>query len=119
MFSGVSKWSFSRQPYRVRSSVHNSGTTAIALLALTTDDIQPEVRQALSWLRPKSAECSSAYSLAWSVLAFLMHEDRAADPCIARLHETLSSTLSIVNPDTLSLAAIAISAAENGTNPFG
>ena len=47
-------------------------TTAIALLALTTDDIQPEVRRGLSWLRPKSAGCSSAYSLAWSVLGFLM-----------------------------------------------
>ncbi len=93
-------------------------TTAIALLALTTDDIQPEVRHGLSWLRPESAECSSAYSLAWSVLALLMHEDRAPDPYIARLHETLSSTLSIFNTDTLSLAAIAISAAESGTNPF-
>jgi len=92
-------------------------TTAIALLALTADDT-PAVHQALDWVRPASAECSSTYSLAWSTLAFLMHKDRAADLCITRLHGTVSSNRSIFSTDTLSLAAIAISASRGRANPF-
>jgi hypothetical protein len=93
-------------------------TTAIALLALTTNEVPPAGYQALDWLRPAAAECSSAYSLAWSALAFLMHKDRAADLCIARLYKALSSDLSILNMEALSLAAIAINAVRGGTNPF-
>ena len=93
-------------------------TTAIALLALTTNEVSPAEYQGLAWLRPASAECSSAYSLAWSALAFLMHKDRAADLCIARLHKALSSDHSIFRTETLSLAAIAINAVGGGTNPF-
>jgi len=93
-------------------------TTAIALLALAVDDAQPVVRQALTWLRQASAECSSPYSLAWSALAFLMHKDRAANLCIARLHEALSSHSSAFNTETLSLAAIAMNAIGSTTNPF-
>ena len=92
-------------------------TTAIALLALTANDT-PAVHQALDWLREAFGDCSSAYSLAWSALAFLMHKDRAADLCIARLHKTLSSDLSILSMEALSLAAIAINAVRGGTNPF-
>jgi len=92
-------------------------TTAIALLALVIDNAEPAVHQALNWLRVTSAECSSPYSLAWSALAFLMHKDRAANLCIARLHEALSSP-SVFNTETLSLAAIAINPTGSTTNPF-
>ena len=93
-------------------------TTAIALLALVIDNAEPAVHQALNWLRLTSAECSSPYSLAWSALAFLMHKDRAAKLCIARLHKGLSSDHSIFSTETLSLAAIAINTVRGGTNPF-
>ena len=52
-------------------------TTAIALLALT-EDADPAAVQGLDWLRQASIECSSAYSLAWSAIAFLMHQDRGS-----------------------------------------
>ncbi len=91
-------------------------TTAIALLALADDT--PAVHQALDWLREAFGDCASAYSLAWSALTFLMHKDRAADPCIARLQKSLSSDHSIFSTETLSLAAIAINAVRGGTNPF-
>ena len=93
-------------------------TTAIALLALTMDDAQPAVHQSLNWLRRAAPECSSPYSLAWSALAFLMHKDRVANLCVARLHEALSSHSSVFNTETLSLAAIAINATGSMTNPF-
>ena len=92
-------------------------TTAIALLALTAEDT-PAAHQALDWLREAFGDCSSAYSLAWSALAFLMDKDRAADLCIARLYQALSSDHSIFSTETLSLAAIAINAVRGGTNPF-
>jgi len=92
-------------------------TTAIALLALT-EDADPAAVQGLNWLRRASVECSSAYSLAWSAIALLIHQDRVADLCIARLRKALSSNRSISNIETLSLAAIAINAAEGNANPF-
>src|SRR5437870_1240102 len=49
-------------------------TTAIALLALT-EDLDAPVVQALEWLRQASVDCSSAYSLAWSTIAFFVHQD--------------------------------------------
>jgi hypothetical protein len=58
------------------------------------------------------------YSLAWSVVAFLIHHDQAADHCIATLVKALTAKRSISNVETLSLAAIAIRAAEGHTNPF-
>src|SRR5439155_14539956 len=47
--------------------------TAIALLALA-DVTDPATVQSLDWLRQAAADCPSAYSLAWSALAFLMHQ---------------------------------------------
>jgi len=91
-------------------------TTAIALLALTVDT--PTLHQGLNWLREGFRDCSSPYSLAWSALAFLKHKDRSASLCVARLHEALSSNHSMFNMETLSFAAIAISASGGGMNPF-
>src|SRR5207249_11085431 len=63
----------------------NIDTTAVALLALAEERTQPAAVQALDWLRQACVECPSAYSLAWSALALLMHDDPALDGCIAGL----------------------------------
>src|SRR5439155_14844102 len=55
------------------------------LLALAEERTQPAAVQALDWLRQACVECPSAYSLAWSALALLMHDDPALDGCIAGL----------------------------------
>ena len=93
-------------------------TTAVALLALAEHIAEPIPIQALTWLRQASMDCSSGYSLAWSSLAFLTSQDPALDACIARLRTALSSTRSIPNTETLSLAAIALDAAQGNPNPF-
>jgi hypothetical protein len=92
--------------------------TAIALLALTEDDVKPPTHRALNWLRQACVECSSGYSLAWSSLALLVHRDPAADFCIERLHRALSSERSTLSIETLSLGAIALNAAEGNASPF-
>jgi len=93
-------------------------TTAIAILGLTEDRKQPTVFQGLNWLRQASAECSSAYSLAWAAVALLMLHDQAVDLCITRLQRVLGSNSSLSNIETLSLASIAINVAEGKANPF-
>src|SRR6266487_3280638 len=55
---------------------------SLAIIAATA-------RRALDWLRQACVECSSAYSLAWSAFAFLMHDDPALDGCIADLRTAL------------------------------
>src|SRR5438132_66071 len=92
-------------------------TTAIALLALTEGSGAVAVR-ALDWLRQASIGCSSAYSLAWATIAFIVHQDEAAKYCIGNLHRALSSRNAISNIETLSLAAIAINAGQGHLNPF-
>jgi len=92
-------------------------TTAIALLALT-DDADTAAVQGLDWLRQASVECSSAYSLAWSSIAFLIQEDWAFDRCIAMLLNVLSSGHTIPSVETLCLVAIALKIAEGDPNPF-
>jgi len=95
----------------------HTDTTAIALLALA-ENADPADVQGLNWLRAAFVKCSSAYSLAWFAIAFLMHQDRVLDRCIAYLHRALFSELSISNIETLSLAVIAINAVEGNENPF-
>lgn len=92
-------------------------TTAIALLALT-GDVDAAAGQSLNWLRQAFVECSSAYSLAWAAITFLLNQDTALNRCMAVLHTALSSKISVSNIETLSLAAIAINAAEGHANPF-
>jgi hypothetical protein len=92
-------------------------TTAIALLALT-DDKEPVVRGALNWLRESSGKCSSGFSLACSTLALLLRDRPSAELSLARLCEVLPGVITTLSTDTLSLAAIAIRAAEDGRNPF-
>jgi hypothetical protein len=83
-----------------------------------TDAADPAAVQGLRWLRTASAECLSAYSLAWSTLAFVIHQDEALDRCTAQLFQVLSSKPFLSNVETLSLAAIAIKSAEGHLNPF-
>ena len=92
-------------------------TTAIALLALTEGN-DTTVVQGLNWLRQACVDCSSPYSLAWSAIACAVHRDEALNHCIAGLGKRLSSTDAISNIETLSLAAIALKAAEGNANPF-
>jgi hypothetical protein len=92
-------------------------TTAIALLALP-GDADAAAGQSLNWLRQAFVECSSAYSLAWSALAFLVHQDPVLDHCMAVLHTAVSSKISVSNIEALSLASIAINVAEGHANPF-
>ena len=92
-------------------------TTTIALLALT-EDSDSSAAQALNWLRQASVNCSSAYSLAWSAIAFSVHRDPALNHCVMDLHRALSSAVGISNIEILSLAAIAIKAAKGNANPF-
>jgi hypothetical protein len=92
-------------------------TTAIALLALTNGN-DATVAQGLNWLRQACMDCSSPYSLAWSAIAFTVHRDEALNHCIMVLNEALSSADATSNIETLSLAAIALKAAEGNGNPF-
>jgi squalene cyclase len=92
-------------------------TTAIALLTLTEKN-EPTVVRSLNWLRAAYIDCSSAYSLAWSAIAFRVHHDQAVNRCIANLRKALSSAGGIANTEILSVAAIAIKAAEANSNPF-
>jgi hypothetical protein len=69
----------------------------------------------LSWLQQACIKCSSAYSLAWSVLAFSAHKDPTRDHCVEKLSTVLSSRAPISNIETLSLA---IRAGEGNANPF-
>jgi hypothetical protein len=91
--------------------------TAVALLALTEDG-QPATRHAMDWLRRASAECRSAYSVAWSTLALLAHRDGSADRSVEQLVAGVCSAGSTLNVETLSIAAIAIKASEGNDNPF-
>jgi len=91
--------------------------TSIGLLAVTKV-AHPTLLRSLNWLRQACAECSSAYSLAWAALALSMHQDPSRDHCTEKLRRMLSSRTSISNIETLSLAAIAINAAEENVNPF-
>jgi hypothetical protein len=92
-------------------------TTAIALIALTlpADEVALE---SLNWLRQACMNCSSPYSLAWSAIAFTMHRDEGLTTCMTNLRTALSSMEVSSSIETLSLAAIAIRAAEGVANPF-
>ena len=92
-------------------------TTAVALLALTEDSRAPTLL-ALDWLRRASVECRSVYSLSWSILALLAHGDKTAHESFTRLVARLSSVLSTLDVEALSIAAIAIKAHEGNDNPF-
>jgi hypothetical protein len=92
-------------------------TTAIALLALT-DAMDSTRNQGLDWLGRAFGDCSSVYSLSWSAIALAVYRDGGLSHCISALDKALSFTNAIVDTETLSLAAIALNAAEGRENPF-
>jgi hypothetical protein len=93
-------------------------TTAIALLALANATEDWARIQGLEWLRLAVTDCSSAYSLAWSAVAFAVNRDGALNRCISDLDKALPFTIANSNIETLSLAAIAINVVEGRGNPF-
>lgn len=95
-------------------------TTAIALLALR-ENADSSAIQGLNFLRQAFLDCSSAYSLAWSSIAFSVYGDPVLERSLAGLHRALAlnySISNISNIEALSLAAIAIKVAEGRSNPF-
>ncbi|HET9219775.1 MAG TPA: hypothetical protein VFR18_22530, partial [Terriglobia bacterium] len=72
----------------------------------------------LTWMRQVYPECSSPYSLAWSVLAFATHGDEALRPAIKRFENSFLQNQIAFNVEALSVAAIALDAAQGEPNPF-
>ena len=97
----------------------NIEATSIALLALQGNNSR-EVERSLSWLL--SADCESAYSTAWKILALQKH--RTTQPDIARVLESSRSKLSelVKDPrqtaDTCALALSVLALDPGCGNPF-
>ncbi len=91
-------------------------STAIALLGLTKDSDAVTI-EGLSWLRQACLNCSSAYSLSWSALALLRHDDSNLDRCVGNLGRALN-TKTFSNVETLSLSLIAMNAVQGHPNAF-
>ena len=94
-------------------------TTALALLALRALYHLPIVRNSLRWLLRK-AECPSAYSLAWMILAADVYQDVGIDvsPAIHSARDRLATLVedprTIEDTSTIALAALAL-----GVDPIG
>lgn len=94
-------------------------TTAIALLAMKQMRGNSVVAASVRWLRGAAAGCESPYSLSWAALALsVYHKDSVFESCIHRLKHSLQKRLLELNTETLSLGALVLTAAANGTNPF-
>jgi hypothetical protein len=93
--------------------------TSLAVAALRFQYHLPEVRQSLSWLL--GAQCSSAYSLAWKILALRSYLEVRSDvgPALeearAQLVGLVQEPAQIADNSTLALSILAL----NGNdNPF-
>ncbi|MGH9627293.1 MAG: hypothetical protein ACRD7E_02855 [Bryobacteraceae bacterium] len=93
--------------------------TSLAIAALRFHYHLPEVRQSLSWLL--AAKCSSAYSLAWKILALQSYLDVRFDvgPALENARDQLAALVQepsqIADNSTLALSILAL----NGkANPF-
>ena len=97
-------------------------TTALALLALRPLYHLPIVRNSLTWLL-RNAECPSAYSLAWMVLAADVYKDVGIDvsPAINSARDRLATLVenprTIEDTSTIALAALALGL-DPISNPF-
>ena len=93
--------------------------TSIALAGLRFHYHLPEVRQSLSWLG--AADCSSAFSLAWKILALQRYVDVRSDarPTMemaqAKLAVLTQEPEQIAENSTLALSILAFS---DNLNPF-
>jgi hypothetical protein len=97
-------------------------TTALALLALRPLYHLPIVRNSLRWLL-RNAECPSAYSLAWMVLAADVYKDVGIDvsPAINSARDRLATLVenprTIEDTSTIALAGLALGQ-DPISNPF-
>jgi hypothetical protein len=97
-------------------------TTALALFALRPLYRLPIVRNSLRWLL-RNAECPSAYSLAWMILAADVYKDvdinvsPAINSARNRLAWLVEDPRTIDDTSTIGLAALALGS-EPITNPF-
>jgi hypothetical protein len=81
--------------------------TAMALLALGPMENQPQISKAVNYLSARAESLSSAYSLAWALMALAAHRPKS----VARLREQLCSRLSSQEAfpvRTLALSALAL-----------
>ena len=92
-------------------------STAIALLALS-DNADGHASKGLNWLRHACLNCSSAYSLAWSVIALLVHRDSTINYCVSNLLTALPVKFAAASVEVLSLSVIALNAVQGIANPF-
>jgi hypothetical protein len=104
--------------YGVRLTPHIDATS-LAIAALRFHYHLPEVRQSLSWLL--AVKCSSAYSLAWKILALQSYLDVRADvvPALEEAREQLVALVQepaqIADNSTLALSILAL---DQKSNPF-
>jgi hypothetical protein len=97
-------------------------TTALALLALRPLYQLPIVRNSLRWLL-RNAECPSAFSLAWMILAADVYKDvginvsTAVNSARDRLAALVEDPRTIEDTSTIALAALALGL-DPITNPF-
>jgi hypothetical protein len=93
--------------------------TSLAIAALRFQHHLPEVRQSLSWLL--AARCSSAYSLAWKILALRSYLGVRSDVGLA-LEEARDELVALVQESAQiadnSTLALAILALDEKSNPF-
>jgi hypothetical protein len=93
--------------------------TALAVAALRLHYHLPQIRQSLSWLL--AAKCSSAYSLAWKILALGSYLDLRSDvgPALAEARGQLVALVQepaqIADNSTLALSILALN---GNANPF-
>jgi hypothetical protein len=93
--------------------------TSLAIAALRFHYHLPEVRQSLSWLL--SAKCSSAYSLAWKLLALrsyagvCAHVGLALEEARGQLVALVQEPAQIADNSTLALSILALN---GNANPF-
>jgi hypothetical protein len=93
--------------------------TSLAIAALRFHYHLPEVRQSLSWLL--AAKCSSAYSLAWKILALRSYLEvrsdvgPALDEARGQLVALVQEPAQIADNSTLALSILALN---GNANPF-
>lgn len=78
--------------------------TAMALLALGLSTSQPQIPKAIDYLGARAESLSSAYSLAWTLMALAVHRPDS----VTRLRERLCSYLS--SPEGLPVRTLALCA---------
>jgi len=90
--------------------------TAIALVALVTQTLNPTVQQSLDWLEHAVLTRSAPWSLAWALIALQSHQRSIREPH-SRLLQSIEESR-IEDAATLAVVALALKSA-NGQDIFG